>query len=71
VGAGQDPLERPGVAVSLEGPTYNTRLVFDADSAHLLAIELYETDVEGTERLTSWTAAFPTTVVDEAPAFQG
>jgi hypothetical protein len=67
----EDPLERPGVGVSLDGPTYDTRLVFDPDSAQLLAIELYEPDPRGTEQLTSWTAAFPTTVVDEAPHLEG
>jgi hypothetical protein len=70
VGEVEDPLGRPGTGVSLEGPTYDTRLVFDPDSAQLLAIELYEMDVEGTDRLTSWTAAFPTTVVEEAPPLQ-
>jgi hypothetical protein len=64
-------LERPGVGVSLDGPTYDTRLVFDPDSAQLLAIELYEPDPRGTEQLTSWTAVFPTTVVDEAPHLEG
>lgn len=70
VGDVGDPLGRRGTGVSLDGPTYDTRLVFDPDSAQLLAIELYETDAEGTERLTSWTAAFPTTVVEEAPPLQ-
>lgn len=70
VGDVRDPLERPGTGVSLEGPTYDTRLVFDPDSAQLLAIELYETDAEATERPTSWTAAFPTTVVEEAPPLE-
>jgi len=71
VGDVEDPLERPGTGVSLDGPTYDTRLVFDPDSAQLLAIELYETDADGTERLTSWIAALPTTVVEEVPPLEG
>jgi hypothetical protein len=71
VGDVEDQLGRPGTGVSLEGPTYDSRLVFDPDSAQLLAIELFETDAQGTERLTSWTAAYPTTVVEEAPPLKG
>jgi hypothetical protein len=71
VGDVLDPLDRPGIAISLKGSTYDTRLVVDPDSAQLLAIELWGTDAQGAERLTSWTAAFPTTVVEEAPPLQG
>jgi hypothetical protein len=71
VGDVEDQLERPGTGISLDGPTDDTRLVFDPDSAQLLAIELYETDAGGTKRLRSWTATLPTMVVDDAPRLEG
>jgi hypothetical protein len=71
VGTVRDPLGRPGEAVSIAEGARRSRLVFDPSSAQLLAIEEYEVDPGGTERLTTWRAAWPTTIVDRAPTPEG
>lgn len=71
VGAVEDPLGRPGIGISIASPPGTSRLVFATDSAQLLAIELYESVPGGGERLDSWIASLPTTVVDEAPRLEG
>jgi hypothetical protein len=71
VGEAEDPLGRPGTAVELDADGFRTRLVFDPDSAQLLAVEVYGTNAEGKEELASWRAAEPAVVVDEAPRLDG
>jgi hypothetical protein len=63
----EDSLGRPGLGVSIAAPPGRTQLIFDGDSAQLLAIELYETDEQGTDRLASWVASRPTIIVEEPP----
>lgn len=67
VGQAEDQLGRSGTAVELPSPGSRTRLVFDPDSAQLLAMEVYEADVAGRMELESWIAPQPTIVVDDAP----
>lgn len=71
VGRAEDQLGRSGTAVELSSPGSRTRLVFDPDSAHLLAMELYEPDAAGRMDLQSWIAPQPTVVVDDVPAPPG
>lgn len=71
IGDVNDPIGRRGVAVSIDGPAGRSQLVFDPDSAQLLAIEQYETAPDGEERFDWWIAPYPTVVVEEAPQVQG
>jgi hypothetical protein len=72
VGDVEDPLGRPGIGIAIAGASDRTRLVFDPGSAQLLAIEWYVPDDAGSEeRLESWIASYPTTVVDERPRIEG
>jgi hypothetical protein len=72
VGDVEDPLGRPGIGITIAGVSDRTRLVFDPRSARLLAIERYVPDDAGSgERLESWIASYPTTVVDERPRTEG
>jgi hypothetical protein len=67
IGTVDDPLGRPGTAVELATVNSHIRLIFDPDSAQLLATVVYATNVQGDEELASWTAARPTVIVEEAP----
>jgi hypothetical protein len=67
VGQVQDPLGRPGTAVDLPSGGSRTRLVFDSESAQLLAIEVYEPGAGEQMELHSWIAPQPTIVADDAP----
>lgn len=68
VGEVEDPLGRPGVAIAIDGPSSRTQLVFDPDSARILAIELYTLGGGASpEEPMSWTALRPTIVVDDSP----
>ncbi len=67
VGHVKDPLGRPGTAVDLSSAGSRTRLVFDPETAQLLAIELYELGADAQLELKSWVASQPTVVVNDAP----
>ena len=67
VGEVQDPLRRAGTGVELTTVNSRIRLVFDPDSARLLAIETFATGSDGVERVSSWSAFQPTIVVETAP----
>jgi len=64
----EDPLGRPGTAVDLTNGGSRTRLVFDPETAQLLALELYEPGAGGHMELKSWIASQPTIVVDDVPS---
>jgi hypothetical protein len=67
VGTVRDPLGRTGTGIEAGTVNSRTRLVFDSDSAQLLAIEIYQIRPDGGEEPSSWTAAWPSTVVEDAP----
>jgi hypothetical protein len=65
-----DPLGRHGVAIFVDGEASRTQLIFDRETARLLAIEDYPLDADGSRGpLRSWIAPLVTTVVDTPPPF--
>lgn len=67
VGDVADPLGREGLALAIDGASLRTQLVFDPETAHLLAIELYEIGTDGSVgALRSWSAFHPATVVESS-----
>jgi hypothetical protein len=70
VGTVNGPLGHPGVAVYVDGANARTQLVFDPQSARLLAIEDYPLFEDGSRGpLHSWIAPRGTKIVDQAPSF--
>jgi hypothetical protein len=68
VGDVRDRLQRPGVGLAIDGPVFRTQLVFDPETAHLLAYEKYWLQDDGSiGSIFSWLASFPAVVVDSAP----
>jgi hypothetical protein len=63
-----DPLGREGIALTIDGASLRTQLVFDTETADLLASELYPIRADGSigARM-SWSAYHPATVVDHSP----
>jgi len=71
VGDVADPLGRPGVALAVDGVSSRTQLVFDPETAELLAIELYPLGGDGSVGpVGSWTASYPAVVVDSPPGLE-
>ena len=67
-GAVTDPLRRDGVGLAIDGDSIRTQLVFDRETAGLLAIELYPVRADGSiGALMSWRAFRPARVVDSSP----
>jgi hypothetical protein len=64
VGEVVDPRGRRGEGMALDGASSRTQLVFDPETARLLAIELYSTPGD---RLSSWSTFEPPTVVNSPP----
>jgi hypothetical protein len=63
-----DPLDRDGIGLAIDGPSLRTQLVFDPDTADLLAIELYPIRSDGSiGARRSWRAVHPAKVVDSSP----
>ena len=63
-----DPLDRDGIGLAIDGASLRTQLVFDPDTADLLAIELYPIRADGSiGARRSWRAVHPATVVDSSP----
>ena len=68
VGDVTDALGRGGRALSVDGASLRTQLIFDPATAELLSIELYDLDgIADVPR--SWIAFRPATVVGSAPKF--
>ena len=63
-----DPLGRDGIGLAIDGVSLRTQLVFDPETADLLAIELYPIRADRSigKRL-SWSAYHPAQVVDHSP----
>jgi hypothetical protein len=64
-----DPVGRPGLALATDAGSLRTQLVVDPETAHLLAIELYDIESDGSVAAEpqSWSAYRPATVVDGLP----
>jgi hypothetical protein len=63
-----DPLGRDGIGLAIDGGSLRTQLVFDAETADLLAIELYPIRPDGSiGARASWRAIHPARVVDSSP----
>jgi hypothetical protein len=63
-----DPLGRDGIGLTIDGVSLRTQLVFDPETADLLAIELYPIQADGSiGTRTSWSAYHPAKVVDSSP----
>jgi hypothetical protein len=63
-----DPLDRDGIGLAIDGASLRTQLVFDPDTADLLAIELYPIRADGSiGARRSWRAVHPAKVVDSSP----
>jgi hypothetical protein len=64
-----DPLGRPGLALAMDVGSLRTQLIVDPETAHLLAIELYDVASDGSVAAEpqSWSAYQPATVVDALP----
>jgi hypothetical protein len=70
VGTVDDPLARSGVAIYVDGTNARTQLIFDPETAQLLAIEDFPILPDGSRgSLRSWIALHATTVVDSPPPF--
>jgi hypothetical protein len=68
MGEDADPLGREGVALAIQGTTRRTELIFDPDSARLLAHETYLVRSDGSVGpIFAWTAVQGASVVDSAP----
>jgi hypothetical protein len=63
-----DPLGRVGIGLTIDGVSLRTQLVFDPETADLLASELYPIQADGVigARI-SWVAYHPAKVVDHSP----
>jgi hypothetical protein len=63
-----DPLGREGIGLTIDGVSLRTQLVFDPETADLLASELYPIRADGSigARI-SWAAYHPATVVEHSP----
>jgi hypothetical protein len=63
-----DPLGRVGIGLTIDGVSLRTQLVFDPETADLLASELYPIRADGSigARM-SWAAYHPAKVVDHSP----
>ena len=63
-----DPLGRDGIGLAIDGVSLRTQLVFDPETADLLAIELYPVRADGSiGTRTSWRAFHRAKVVDHSP----
>lgn len=59
---------RSGVGLQIDGTESRKRLVFDPQTADLLAIELYPVEADGSVGpVSSWVVSHPAMVVDSAP----
>lgn len=68
IGPTADPLGRQGVALAVDGPERRVQLVFDPETAHLLALETYPIGPDGTiGAIESWRAPDPAVIVDAGP----
>ena len=64
-----DPLGRVGIGLTVDGASLRTQLVFDPETADLLASELYAIRADGSiGARVSWAAYHPAKVVDHSPA---
>jgi hypothetical protein len=71
VGEVADPLGRQGIALAVDGAGSRTQLVFDPESAELLAIELYPLGGDGSVGpVSAWTASYPAIVADSPPSVE-
>ena len=64
-----DPIGRPGLALAMDVGSFRTQLIVDPETAHLLAIELYDIASDGSVAAEpqSWSSYRLPTVVDGPP----
>lgn len=62
-----DPLGRDGIGLAIDGVSLRTQLVFDPETADLLAIELSPIRAESLGAVRSWRAFHSAKVVDRSP----
>ena len=69
VGGLADPLGRGGIALAMDAGSLRTQLIFDPETAELLAIELHDIGPDGSaaEEPRSWSAFRTAMVVDASP----